>query len=78
MGEKEIPIPYKVILKRFWKNADMDGKIPIRKAKIILSNIYRMEKENISNIIVEMRCQGFIQDCNHLFFKLAVPYDQLV
>jgi len=77
MVEKEIPIPYKVILKRLWRCSDF-GKVGTRKARIILVQIFRMERENVFDIIEEMNRHGFIELLNHKFIRLVVPLEELI
>lgn len=77
MIEKEIPIPYKVILKRFWRNSDY-GKLTTRKARIILVQIFRMEKCNASLILDEMKCRGLIELDNHKFIRMNINIEDLV
>ena len=77
LNQECIPIPYKVILKRLWKNSDYDGRVGTRNARIILVKIFRMEKENVHNLIEEMKDLGYVDLLNHKFIKIAVPYNQL-
>lgn len=76
MAKEKISIPYKVILKRFWKNSDY-GKLTTKKARVILVQIFRMEKCNASLILNEMKSKGLIELNNHRFIRIVTEFEEL-
>lgn len=75
MTNKKIPLPYKIILKKFWGNSEL-GKIEIYRARLILSHIIRMGKEHTSLLIEEMKDEKFI-DCSKRYLEIRIPLKDL-
>lgn len=76
MQEKKIPIPYKVILKRFWRCSEF-GRLRTGKARVILIQIFRMEKMNASRILKEMNEEGFVK-LNCQYIELNIPFEEII
>ncbi|KKL63779.1 hypothetical protein LCGC14_2171680 [marine sediment metagenome] len=77
MEQREIPLPYKIILKRFWQDSEF-GKIGVHVARLILSHIFRMGKENVFFMIREMKEAGFIECASKRFYIIKIDLKDLV
>lgn len=71
----QIPIPYQVILKRFWMKADYE-RVSTKKASILLVQIFRMEKTNTWKILREMSELQLIEIENYSI-KIKIPLEKL-
>ncbi len=77
MMSQQIPIPYKVILKRFWECSEF-GKLKTSQARIILVQIFRMGDLNKNKILNEMKEKGYIELNNHKYLLILIPSQDLV
>ncbi len=76
MQKEEIPIPYKVILKKLW-NISKFGKLGRHQTRIILVKTFRVGKENVPGILDEMEDGGWIEK-NRKFVILKIRLRDLV
>lgn len=60
MQEKNIPLLYRIILKRFWSDSIM-GRIGILKARRICSWYFRLGKENWNDLYFDMIDRGYLE-----------------
>ena len=77
MEKKKIPLPYKIILKKFWRDSDL-GKIEIHRARLILSHTIRFGKEYTSGLIREMKGDNLIDCSNKRYFQINVLLKDLI
>ncbi len=77
MEKNLIPVPYKVILKRFWKDSEF-GKLGRHKARILLTKIFRMDNRNVPEIFREMESMGLIKVESLRCIVVVVPIKDLV
>ena len=61
----KIQLPYQVILKRFWVNSDIGGRLDSKKARDLLVVKFRMGKDISFRILKEMKDLGFLLELNH-------------
>jgi hypothetical protein len=66
-----IPLLYKIILKRLEKFAFLDGRIPINKARSVLTYRSRVPKNLVTPIFMEMKKEGWIKFSRHNIFLLV-------
>lgn len=60
MNKKEIPLLYKIILKKFWSES-MVGRLKISKARWICSWYFRMGKFNWNDIYFDLIQRNYIK-----------------
>lgn len=82
MEKEKIPIPYQIILKRFWSNSEFGIKYKGRrilgrhKARTILTHIFRMGHNQVLNLFKEMNEGGWIEK-NHKIIIINVDLKDL-
>lgn len=60
MALSKIPIMYQLLLDRL-KEYSYAGMLPLRKARYVLSNIYRVPKQKLASVLGEMHRMGLIK-----------------
>lgn len=54
-----IPVPYQVILRKLCKDS-YDGTIEVCRLRFILTNNFRMSRDKINSLLIEMKQNGWI------------------
>ncbi len=75
--EKQIPLVYKVLLRKFWSDSEF-GKLGFRQARIILNYQFRLGKQNSVNILKAMQQEEYLQFRGPHTIKILVPIKDLV
>ena len=76
MTKEKIPLVYKVILKKMWKESDF-GKLKFHSARIIMHQ-FRMGKENSKDVIAELKDLGYVECMGPHTIKILIPLKDLV
>ncbi len=78
----QIPIPYKVFLRKFWIASNY-GQLTMKEARLILSRTFRMDihndgtsRANCSKILKEMDENGFINLKACKYVELITPLEE--
>ncbi len=72
MKQKLTPIPvvYRLMYNRLIQHS-YQRKVPLRKAKIVISRIYHIPRQEINNILYEMRDFGLLEVSNCKYITLV-------
>lgn len=74
---KEIPLIYKILLRKLWEKSDF-GKLRFREARIILSTSFRLGKQNTIALLRVMKEEGYLECKSSQFVVVLVPLNDLV
>ena len=75
--EREIPLIYKIILKRLWGRSEF-GKLGMAQAKNILSHDCRVGKDNTARVLQDLKDRDYIELIHCKFVVLKIPLNLLV
>ena len=77
MMQQNIPLVYKIILKRLWKKSEF-GRLGMAQTKNILSHDCRVGKENTAIVLEDLRDRGYIELIHCKFVVLKTPLNNLI
>lgn len=75
--KEEIPLVYKIILKRLWEKSEF-GRLGMGQTKNILSHDCRVGKHNTKMVLDDLRDRGYVELIHCKFVILKIPLNDLV
>ncbi len=75
--EEEIPLIYKIILKRLWEKSEF-GRLGMAQTKNILSHDCRVGKQNTKIVLEDLKTRGYIELIHCKFVVLKTPLNILI